>query len=335
MKYLLLSALWASCWLLPAQAQENPFLPRRAPAASTAPTHHPPQSSEPVSVSPWKQWLEQTQYTLNQELATRTRAAKTGSDPGAWAILMVLAFAYGAFHSLGPGHGKCLICSYFVAERATLRQGLVLGYLVAIIHATSALAVVSLLYVLLRGSGQLVLADATRWTSIAGYGLIAAMGGWLLWRALRPADSPSHVHGAECESHCTHEHDSAHEHGAAHTHDHRIDHQAAHGSNTSRPLWLMALGIGAIPCPGALTLLMFSISLDFLQLGVVLAAMIALGMGVTTTLMAVATILGRQGSLSWLTQHTSLKRASLEKRLRVAGACLTLGLGATFLALSL
>jgi nickel/cobalt exporter len=322
MKTLILSALCASCWLLPAHAEENPFLPRRAPAAASAAPS--PQRTESVDVSPWKQWLEQTQYTLNQELASRTRAAKTGSAPEAWAILMALAFAYGAFHSLGPGHGKCLICSYFVAEQSTLRQGLVLGYLVAIIHATSALAVVSLLYLLLRGSGQMVLSDATRWTSIAGYGLIAAMGGWLLWRALRPErpHDHTHSHGEECHqegTECTHV--------GAHAEPHRGE---AH-----RPLWLMALGIGAVPCPGALTLLMFSISLDFLQLGVVLAAMIALGMGVTTTLMAIATILGRQGTLHMLTQATPVTRARAEKWLRVAGACCTLGLGLAFLTLSL
>ena len=88
-----------------------------------------------------------------------------------------------------------------------------------------------------------------------------------------------------------------------------------------------------VPCPGALTILLFSISLDFLQLGIVLAAMIALGMGITSTMMAIGTIWMRQGSLHWF--RSSKIPFSIEKILRISGACLTLFFGGLFFILNL
>lgn len=314
----ILMSLWV-CFSVPALAESNPFLkrhPAQAPASAPAlNTLDAPANAETAWGLGLRRWLEGTQYQMNQELATRVRAAQSGSAPGAWLALMLLAFAYGAFHSLGPGHGKCLICSFFVAEQASWRQGLLLGYLVAIVHALSALGVVTVLYWLLRSSSQVIFDDAARLTGLVGYGLVIMMGCWLLWRALKPAAAAS---TAECtEADCDHHH----------------QHQPVQPQTSGlKRLLPMALAIGLIPCPGALTILLFSISLDFIQLGVVLAGMMALGMGLTTTLMAALTIGVRRGAFAWISRQSSGQRA--EKWLRVSGACLTLTLGSLLLFLS-
>jgi len=176
--------------------------------------------------------------------------------------------------------------------------------------------------------------QATRLTSIIGYGLISLLGTFLVLRQLRrwhksvreqSEITPAAPHGPHCA-----------QHDCQHTHVHAAEtstlNENAQVKKTADNVWLMALGIGMIPCPGALTILMFSISLDFLQLGIVLALMIALGMGLTTSLLAVLTILSRQGALRWLSPASHIRQNTrLEHVLQLSGASLTLGFGLLFL----
>ncbi|MBF2053585.1 MAG: hypothetical protein IGS03_09000 [Candidatus Sericytochromatia bacterium] len=311
----------------PVLAQTNPFLKRSSPAPQLQRQSEAAESSEhPDRLRAFKSRFQTMQYQLNQQLAVRTQAARDEQPPWIWLSLMLIAFAYGAFHTLGPGHGKCVVCSYFIAEDSHWRKGLLLGYLVAIVHALSAFGVVAVIYYLLKSSSQLLFDQATRLTSLVGYGLIAVLGAFLLlrqlrrWHSMPVAASGSGPANAAAHHHCEF-HDCQHTHG----------HEAAPAQPRRDNIWLMALGIGVVPCPGALTILMFSISLDFLQLGIVLALMIALGMGLTTSLLAVLTILSRQGTLRWLSPPSHQQQNSrVEHALRLSGASLTLFFGLLF-----
>lgn len=311
-----------------AWAEQNPFLQRSTPQAQTPPSPVLTEGTQPDSgLTGLKNQFQTWQYHLNSQLAHYTREAQSGKNPNVWWLLGGIAFAYGALHSLGPGHGKCLICAYFLAEASSLRQGLVLGYLVAGVHALSALSVVLILHVFLVQAGQRFFDNTASLMAVGGYALIILMGSLLLFRALRSLKQtaePQVCHEPSCE------HDHSH---AENAHAHAPHAQTA----PKRPwqLFWLAVGIGALPCPGALTLLMFSVSLNLLGLGVFLAVMIALGMGVTVSLMALMTIASRRGALKGLLRLGKGVPHRAEQWLRISGAFLTVFLGSLLLWASL
>jgi nickel/cobalt exporter len=59
---------------------------------------------------------------------------------GAGFILVAVSFLYGVFHAAGPGHGKAVISSYVLANGATVRRGITLSFLAAIVQAITAAA---------------------------------------------------------------------------------------------------------------------------------------------------------------------------------------------------
>lgn len=339
----------------PGWAQDNPFL-RRSPssqvetrseadapnvpiqepalqdASEAFPSEAPNENWENL---PWtlrlKAWFQEGQYELNRLLSDKTLEAKAGNAPGVWLFLMLVAFVYGAFHSIGPGHGKCVVCSYFISEEASIRRGLTLGYLVAAIHAFSAFSVVAILYYALKGSGQLALNEAARYTSWVGYSLIIALGSFLWVRNLLRWRRSADAHPGEASLSSDALAQPASACGHAHHSHHDGDCSAEH-ADSQRNLFWVAAAIGMVPCPGALTILLFSISLDFLALGVVLALMIALGMGLTISLLAVGTILSRQGSLRWFSRrHSSVQTTRFSGVLGLVGSSFTVLLGVVLL----
>lgn len=331
---LLLSLLCYGLLLFPAYGQANPFLKQNEPPSHTQQqsqhVQETPQNNEvaPTTPSLWREitgTFRAQQAFFQNQLAEKSHELVNGGQTQLWFVLIITAFLYGAFHSLGPGHGKCVVCSYFTAEAADIKRGLLLGYLVALIHAVSAFAIVSVVYFFLRGSSQMVFDQATRYVSLVSYGLITLLGFSLLLQRVygkKNASAKTHHHAPSCDPH-----------GCEHDHSH------AHAHSPQKNLWLAALAIGIIPCPGALTILLFSLSLNTLSLGIILASMIALGMGLTISLLAVFTVLSRRQAFYWLggnvnTQLTNVRTQTLDKYLGIGGALTTCIFGGTLFLMS-
>jgi nickel/cobalt transporter (NicO) family protein len=157
------------------------------------------------------QWVLEKQRQLNGELAAAVQRIRS-ADPGiATLMLAAVSFAYGVLHAAGPGHGKAVISSYVLADGRTVRRGIVLAFLAALIQAVSALTVIAVLVLLLRSTGLQIRAMEARLETMS-WALVACFGAWLLYRqlksALRLVPAPSshahhHEHDAPCAG-CTH-----------------------------------------------------------------------------------------------------------------------------------
>lgn len=166
----------------------------------------------------------------------------TGSARSLWAMLAV-AFAYGFLHALGPGHRKTIVFSMYVARKAPAGEPALVGFLLAGLHGGAAIGVL----LAIRGvSGAL----STRASSVAvwmeggSYLLLIALAGFLSAKAL-----------------C-----------------------ALLSSCPPRPATRMGLGAlllsGAYPCPGAILVLILSLTLDIVPVGMLAVASMSLGMSV-------------------------------------------------------
>jgi len=252
-------------------------------------------------------WVNAQQQAFYHAL---TGAMKTMRDGGSGGWLLVgLSFAYGVFHAAGPGHGKAVISSYMLANEVALRRGVMLSFVSAFLQAVTAIVVMGLVYLLLRGT-SISMGDAARFLEIASYALITAFGAWLLWQKLgrklvarfasRPAHSLSSAaahdhrhdhHGHEHHGHNHHHHDH-HDHGpgevcASCGHSHAPDPKLLGEDRfTWSSAWTAIAAVGIRPCSGALIVLTFAFLNGLWLAGIASVFAMALGTGITVAVLA-------------------------------------------------
>ena len=180
----------------------------------------------------WLAWINLQQQEFYRSL---TGALKGMREDGSklW-VLIGLSFAYGIFHAAGPGHGKAVISSYMLANEVALRRGIMLSFVSAFLQALTAIIVMTLVFLVLRGT-SVSMTDATWFLEVASYVLITLFGAWLLWQKAGPrllallggnpaySLSAAHAHGhSHSHGHAAHSHSHAEAHSHAH-HDHAHD----------------------------------------------------------------------------------------------------------------
>ena len=269
--------------LLNTAALANPFTDGK-PAAATAPLTG-------VLPAPFLSEILALQRQIHDAMTTQLTALRDGSSLAPLWLLLGIGFAYGVFHVLAPGHGKFIVGSYFIGNRARWREAVSAGLVMAIGHTITAIGIVVGLYMVL-GIGQLEVMAKARYFELIGYGLIAAIGVWLLARTWR-GDKPGCAHcGHHHHGHDHHAHQHDHDHGHAHEHHH---HDHAHRHTNAKPHGnrhaLSLFGaISLVPCTGSMIILLFTLAHQILWAGILAVIAIALGMWLTMTLIALAAI---------------------------------------------
>ncbi|MBB5021804.1 nickel/cobalt transporter [Desulfurispira natronophila] len=210
--------------------------------------------------------LLQWQQTLNSQFSTIFRQLDEGGISTA-AMLVLVAFAYGVIHAAGPGHGKAIIGSYFLARGGRIAQVAKISYLVAIVHACSALLVTLVIYFFLDGIFRQLFGQTEQMLFLLSGVMIILIGSYLLWRFVR--------NPATC---CGHHHDAP--------------------ALQDKSPYALALSIGIVPCPGVMTVLLFSLALGHLAMGVLAAIVMSVGMGITIFAAGLLSIGAHKGTRS-------------------------------------
>lgn len=179
---------------------------------------------------------------------------------GALWLFLGLSFLYGVVHAVGPGHGKSVACSYFMANPGSLISAAVMANAITFVHMLSAVVVVAAAYLVL-GAGMGGFQRVGNVVQPLSYGLLACAGLFLSGRALRRLLRGGAGEIAACPG--------------------PEDVQGSPG--TVGGMLAVSFVTGLIPCPGAAVILSFSIGLDILWAGVLAVTAMAAGMGVTTT----------------------------------------------------
>ena len=172
-------------------------------------------------------WVALRQAEFYRALTAALQALRHNGH--AFWLLAGVSFLYGIFHAVGPGHGKSVITSYLLVTRQTLRRGIAISFAAGLTQALTAIVVVLSAAVILKATA-IGITQTTDWFLIFSYGLVAAVGAWLLWSKATGRGHHHHGHG----------HDHVHDHGAHHRHEHDPDghhhdhHAHAHASLAHR-----------------------------------------------------------------------------------------------------
>ena len=285
----------------------------------------------------------------------------------AW-LLLGLSFAYGVFHALGPGHGKAVIAAYVVANRQTARNGAILALVSALLQALVAIVMVAVLGWILSVTAA-GMNRATAWLEIVSYGLIVALGVWLVWRkAVRPllpargaghahaappvhAHAPAHdharpvasaaaplqaararhipIHAAPAQAHTHHAHHHDDDCGCGHAHVAPAD--AVAGNLDLRRAAAAIAAVGLRPCSGALIVLVFALAQGFFIAGVAAALAMGAGTGLTVAVLTMLAAWARAGAVRLGARLSSPAAARLRYAIDALAALFVLVLGVLLL----
>ncbi len=299
-------ALWLAAALFLAAAV--------APAVSAAGTPNPFAARAPVEAPGAVERayrgllleISQIQRGLNRKLSAKIAEIKeTGSVMPALTVLVV-AFLYGVFHAAGPGHGKFIVTSYFLARNAPLSRGVIMSGLISFLQALSAILIVTIL-VLLLGQGRLAVLGQVVTLELVSYGLVVLLGLYMAWGALR---------GVDCD------------HGAAgHSDHHEAPAISVPWYRRLGGMMPVAIAAGVRPCSGAIILLLFTMANGLYLLGVLGTLVMALGVAITVSIVGLLAI-GTRRSIFRLTGDHGHTRSWLLRGVGLVGSLLVALIGA-------
>jgi ABC-type nickel/cobalt efflux system permease component RcnA len=287
----------ATLCLSPSGAQ-NPFVSK-------------PEKQKPTSAPTMKSRvflkIQMWQHALKEKMSGLVHEAKATGSLRPLALLFLAAFAYGAIHAAGPGHGKAIALSYILSQRPTWFQGLLFSHSLALFHGASGILFVLAIRILLHQSVSKNLESVTHMTQIVSFSLVFCLGVWLvvksvvgLLRRKNGQDPGMHETGAK---------------------------------RHFGPI-LSALVVGMIPCSGVVMVMLFAMSLDLIVLGVALGVTISLGMALTVSVVVLMAMSGKAVSVSVASKHGTLLTYVESSIEIVAGLALAI-LGLLFLGANL
>jgi ABC-type nickel/cobalt efflux system permease component RcnA len=235
--------------------------------------------------------VNQGQRQLNQALSRELRRLREGDVGRAALAVAWIALLYGVLHAVGPGHGKLVVSSLFLARDVRLRTAIGISGLVSLLQTLSAIGIVGVISLVLGRSGFDVLRDS-RHIEIVSYSLIVLIGALMLGGTL-------------------------HEIWA-----HRRREPAHTGAVARSPHGVVPLGLilatGLTPCASAVIILLFALAQGVFLVGVVAALVMAIGMGVTVSLVGLLAIGVRRGTVRAIRAPSAIAWA--KDLLAVAGA---------------
>ncbi|WP_217355139.1 nickel/cobalt transporter, partial [Ruegeria arenilitoris] len=227
-----------------------------------------------------------TQAWISNLFTTSMTSMDQGKSLATVAFALLVAFLYGVLHTLGPGHGKAVVISYFVGEGGSLRRGVGMGVRIAIVHVFSAVAAVFLLDLAIRQTTGGAPSDY-RLIRLGSYALIIAIGLLMLWKSLRT------IHDLRRTASTAHEHGPHHRHpNDDNTHSGCAACATAEKSSRGTDGWL-ATAVGIVPCTGALIVMLVGFANDLVWPALTMVSAISLGMAISMSLIGVAAIWGR------------------------------------------
>jgi nickel/cobalt exporter len=200
-------------------------------------------------------------------------------------LSLLLALGFGALHALEPGHGKTFVAAYFVGVQGTVRQALGLGLIVAFTHT---LGVLMIGLITLFGSQYILPERLYPWLTLASGLMVLALGVRLIVVRAGGAAAFRRFLAVLKRGDAKVEH--AHDHHHAHPRE-------------GAPPWkaLIALGLadGLTPSPSALIVLLAAISLQRIELGLLLIISFSVGLAAVLTLISLSLVYVRR-LLDWV-----------------------------------
>ena len=237
------------------------------------------------------------------KIKTLFESIKDEKNPFTYLFLLFFAYAYGAVHALGPGHGKTLVGSYFLSNDRSYSKALFISLAIGVVHTFSAFLLTLIIYFVVDTFLAKFLDNSIFYTTKISALIIIAIALYLIYqkykayKEIKKTSSYSfsinpHTNSCACNS-C------------------KVD-------NNSTDMALI-ISAGIIPCPGTVTIFIFSLSLGLYYAGFLSALVMSLGMSTIIFFSALLSVAIRK--------KTSNTNTNLKKYLEYGSLIIILSLG--------
>jgi len=202
-------------------------------------------------------YLSTWQYQLNMFISKTIRDINDENSITLSFTILGIAFLYGLIHAAGPGHGKAVVALYFGdGKKRDYKEALKMGYLISIIHTISALIVTFGLFFIIKTffykNFHSTYNDILKISSI----MIVLVGLYIIYEAYKTKKTKETLN-----------------------------------IKKNKSKFLVALSIGIVPCPGVMTIVLFSVMLKHYILAIFSAIFMSLGMGLTISIVGILSVL--------------------------------------------
>jgi ABC-type nickel/cobalt efflux system permease component RcnA len=208
------------------------------------------------------------QYELNTIVSSTIKTINNEGSLLAILTLLGIAFLYGSIHAAGPGHGKAIVGFYFLRQGGSYKKALKMGFLISTIHAISALIITFFIYYILQTIFSRTFHQITNVSMKIAAVMIILVALYLLYEAFK----------------------------------HRFEHEKK-VETINKSDFSVALSAGIVPCPGVMTITLFSLTLGEIPLAIATAIVMSIGMGLTITLAGIFSVALQQSQTSFFTKH--------------------------------
>ena len=192
---------------------------------------------------------------LKNEIQELLTDIKENNSISSYLWLLLFSFAYGVLHAIGPGHGKSLVSAYFLSEERSYMQALNASLLIGVVHTFSAFLLTVFVYYILNLLFASFFSDVSYVATKVSAVIIIAIALYLIIKKYNLT-----------KKHADHKHDSG---GSS---------CCCSGCSTKSTDLSVILAAGIVPCPGTVTIFIFTMSLGIHFVGFLSAVFMSLGM---------------------------------------------------------
>lgn len=213
--------------------------------------------------------LEINKY-INKKIPEKLSEFNKNKNISTLVSSLALAFMYGFFHTVGPGHGKTVVTNYFLTRKTQLYKCLHVGFLIGFFHVISSIALIFIFDIVISQIYKGTPNEQINIIKIISYCLILIIGIYLLIQSLIRYFSKNKTNHSSCKN-C----------------------EINNNEQTA-----LSFSIGIVPCVGSLIVLLYSMANGILLFGVAMVAFIAIGMGFALTMFGIVAYYSREKLLN-------------------------------------
>jgi len=251
------------------------------------------------------------QSNLLQESITKIKSLfesiKDEKNPLGYLSLLLFAYIYGLIHAIGPGHGKTLVASYFLSNERSYLKALFVSLAIGVVHTFSAFLLTLFIYYSVDTFLSQFMKDTVYITTKISAVTIIAIALYLFYTKYKAYKKNA---SAKVFNFATSPHASTCGCGSC-----KVDKNSTD--------FALIVSAGIIPCPGTISIFIFSLSLGLYYAGFLAAFVMSIGMSSIIFISAIISVILRKKTLN--------KNENLKKYLEYASLSVILILGMVLL----
>lgn len=242
---------------------------------------------------------ELTQIKLKLEAILQD--IKDNNTISSYVWLLFFSFIYGVLHAVGPGHGKSLVASYFINQNKSYFKAFSISALIGVVHTFSAFILTLIVYYVIGLIFSSALVDIEQMATKVSAIIIIAIALYLIYKKYIKTTQKIQFHTIENDSLIK---------TTPNMHKPTSDCGCSGCQTTTTDLGVI-LAAGIIPCPGTVTIFLFTMGLGIYFVGFLSAVFMSIGMSLVIYFTALASLKFRKSTSNNTTLVKILEYGSL------------------------